>query len=392
MKRIRIVFAGLALAAGLLTACASADRETEVTAATAKAGRDLSTTVWQGTIEPISGVQVKPEAGGRVIAVSAKEGQPIEQGSAIFEIDPSNAQLSLKQAEASLEAAQAAFQTAENAKNKNLSVAPAQVELSDAQANLSRMQSLYDSGYISQTDYDAAVSRFQNAQTSLASAQNSQEGNYNAAKAQLDSAQAALEIAQKKLDDCTVTAPISGQLSSLSVEIGETVSAGEAYAVVIDNSEEKVEIQVPDTDIDLLKQGMKMQADLQAVGAALTGSISEISSVSDPQTGMYTVKILLDSAAEASAYNGLSANVRVGESGVTDSVYIPEKCIQAAEDGSSFVFAVKDGKAQQVTVSVGRRRNAYREITEGLSEGDVVVMQSSAALTDGMPVRVLSGN
>ena len=152
---------------------------------------------------------------------------------------------------------------------------------------------------------------------------------------------------------------------------------------MIDDSGQKVEIQVADTDIDQLKTGMAMDIGLQSAGTACSGTIGEISAVCDPKTGMYTVKILLDRQ-EDLRYTGLMADVRAAS-----SVYIPSKCI-LSDDSGSYVYAIVNTSVVKTPVTQGRKKNAYMEITQGLEAGSEVVLQSSRNLEDGMKVRVLT--
>ena len=192
----------------------------------------------------------------------------------------------------------------------------------------------------------------------------------------MDSAKAALDIARKKYDDCTVTSPIAGMITKINVETGQTVSPQLAGATVMDDSGEKVEIQVADTDIDQLAEGMPMDVSLQSAGKTCSGSISEISAVCDAKTGMYTVKIRLDDK-DSLHYTGIMGDV------------IPSKCI-FSDDNGDYVYVVSGDQAAKMPVTKGRKKNAYMEITQGLTQGNEVILQSSQALEDGMKVRVLT--
>jgi len=376
------------LAASLSTGCSGNSSQTEVTTAIAKSGRDLSSMVWQGTVEALSTIDIMPEASGKVTEVNASEGQHVEKGDVIFQVDDTNAALSLQQAQAGYDAAQAAFNIAKKASEQNTNVAPAEIEYTDAKNNFARMQALYAANAISQVDLETAKSRMDSAEAKLQAARNGQDGNYDSAKAQMDSAKAALDIARKKYDDCAVTSPIAGMITKINVETGQTVSPQLTGATVMDDSGEKVEIQVADTDIDQLAEGMPMDVSLQSAGKTCSGSISEISAVCDPKTGMYTVKIRLDDK-DSLHYTGLMADVRASVNEPSASVYIPSKCI-FSDDNGDYVYVVSGDQAAKTPVTKGRKKNAYMEITQGLTQGNEVILQSSQSLEDGMKVRVLT--
>lgn len=388
MKGIIRLGACLMLAAGMMTGCAGSSSQPEVTTSMAKSGKDLSSMAWQGTVEALSTIDVMPSGSGKVVDISAAEGQHVNAGDIIFKVDDRDASLSLAQAKAGYDAATAAFNSAKKASDENTGVTPAKIEYTDAQNNFNRIQELYAANVVSQADFESAKSRLDTAQSKLQAARNGQDGNYDGAKAQMDSSKAALDIAQKRFDDCNVASPITGMVAKINVEAGQTVSPQTIGATVIDDSGEKVEIQVADTDISQLKTGMPMNIGLQSAGVTCSGSITDISAVCDPKTGMYTVKIMLD-AKDGGHYNGLMADVRAADSEAGGSVFVPAKCV-LSDDSGTYVYAVTDGTAVKTPVVRGRKKNAYLEITKGLSQGSEVVYQSSQPLEDGMKVRVLT--
>lgn len=95
MKKLIGIGAGLMLAASLITGCSGNSSQTEVTTAIAKSGRDLSSMVWQGTVEAMSTIDIMPETSGKVTAIIASEGQHVNKGDVIFQVDDTNAALSL---------------------------------------------------------------------------------------------------------------------------------------------------------------------------------------------------------------------------------------------------------------------------------------------------------
>lgn len=388
MKKLISGLIAIGLLSVVLTGCAGSDSQTEVTVVAAKAGKDLSTMVWQGAVEALSSVDVMPNGSGKITEIPVKEGEHVEMGAVLFQVDNQDAKLQLEQAKASYQAAEASFASAEKASQQNTSVKPAEIAFTTARDNFNRIQVLYSGGAVSQVDYENAKAQMDSASVQLQAAQNGQTGNYDVTKAQLDSAKAALDIVQKKYDDCTVTAPISGLVTNVYVEVGEMVSSQVKAVTVIDDNGKKVKIQVADVDIDQLQPGTVMNASLQTLGESCQGTVSEVSAVSDSSTGMFTVTVSLDETSKVS-YIGLMADLRVIENKENNSVYVPAKCIQS-DDSGDFVYKISDGNVSKTAVSQGRKKNAYIEVTEGLAAGDEVVMQSSNPLKEGDKVRILS--
>lgn len=388
MKKIAAVLMVTAILSSALFGCSGAGKQTEVTVAAAKEGKDLSAMVWQGTVEALSNVDIIPVASGKVTQILAKEGDHVEAGSPLFQIDNQDASLQLEQAKAGRQAAQASYDSAQKANQLNTLVKPAQISFTTASDNFNRIKVLYESGDVSQADYEAAKAQMDVAQVQLQAAQNSQTTSGEVTKAQLESAMAALNIAQKKYDDCMVASPIKGLVTKISVEAGQTVSPQIKAATVIDDSGKKVEIKVADMDIDQIKIGTEVEVNLQTLGENLKGSISDISAVSDSSTGMFLVTVSLGEESSNNAI-GLIADIRlVGDKG-GNSVYIPAKSVQS-DDSGVYVYRVSENSAVKAPVTLGKKKNAYIEVTEGLSTGDLVVLQSSKPLTDGEKISILT--
>lgn len=388
MKKITAVLMVTAMLSSALAGCVGAGKQTEVTVAAAKEGKDLSAMVWQGTVEALSSVDIIPVASGKVTQILAKEGDHVEAGAPLFQIDNQDASLQLEQAKASFQSAQASYDSAQKANQLNTVVKPAQITFTTASDNFNRIKVLYESGDVSQADYEAAKAQVDVAQVQLQAAQNSQTTTTEVTKAQLESARATLNIAQKRYDDCMVSSPIKGLVTKINVEAGQTVSPQIKAATVIDDSGKKVEIKVADMDIDQVKTGTEVQVNLQTLGENLKGSISDISAVSDSSTGMFLVTVTLGEESTNSAI-GLMADIRLSDNKEENSVYIPAKSVQT-DDTGSYVYKAADNSAVKVPVTLGKKKNAYIEVTQGLSTGDLVILQSSKPLTDGEKISILT--
>lgn len=312
----------------------------------------------------------------------------MEAGAPLFQIDNQDASLQLEQAKASFQSAQASYDSAQKANQLNSVVKPAQITFTTASNNFNRIKVLYESGDVSQADYEAAKAQVDVAQVQLQAAQNSQTTTTEVTKAQLESARATLNIAQKRYDDCMVSSPIKGLVIKINVEAGQTVSPQIKAATVIDDSGKKVVIKVADMDIDQVKTGTEVQVNLQTLGENLKGSISDISAVSDSSTGMFLVTVTLGEESTNSAI-GLMADIRLSDNKEEKSVYIPAKSVQS-DDSGTYVYKAADTSAVKVPVTLGKKKNAYIEVTQGLSTGDLVILQSSKPLTDGEKISILT--
>ncbi len=390
MKRnIRFGLILLLLLTGLLAGCGQNSQQIEVTTAAAKTEGDLSDLSWNGTIQALHQVDVVPGGTGKVTSIAVAEGQTVHRGATLFTLDTVDAQLQVKQAQAGLNAANAALNSAAASRAQNTAVLPAQIAYDDAKANYDRIDSLYQAGAASKVDRDSAKSKMDTAYAQLEAAQLNENSTYDNAQAQAASAKANLDIAAKRLSDCTVTAPIDGRITKVNVEVGALASAQAPAVTIVDDSGEEVVIQVTEGDLGRLAAGTPMEIRVQALNETLAGSVSEIATAGDPATGMFDVKVLLN-APGPEVLPGMTASVRAAGSSPSTAVYVPAKSVHSADSGETWVYLAKDYHAVKQAVTAGSKKNAYVEITKGLTAGDSVIVQNSGTLKDGVPIRIIT--
>lgn len=402
--------------------CGGSGDGINVTTAKVKADSALSETAYTGTVKARSSEEITADVTGKVAEIYVKEGQSVRTGDVLFKLDTTEYALQAKQAEAALSAAQVALSSARTSQASDATVIPARTASEDAHANYERMKQLYEAGGISEAEYEAAKSKMDTADAQLAAAQISQKSSSDNAAAQVESARAAYELAAQRLADCTVKAPIDGQVSQIKIENGSVVSAQSAAMSVVDNSSLKVSVEVLEKDVERISEGMAAQVTVQSLGKTCAGSVYEVAPSADANTGMFLISVTFEPGASG-ILAGMTADVRLtdgnaagGGTGNTDatadgadsaandgtgggaaggslagvgaSLYVPEKSI-VKEDGNFYVYVVAGDKAEKHQVTPGARKNQYTEILSGLKEGDEVVVQAGGDLTDGAKIVVI---
>lgn len=245
-------------------------------------GSDGSADTFTGTVE-VTEVDVGAEIGGRIKSVLVEEGQKVEAGQVIVEIDDTTLRLQLEQAEAAVETSKAKLLEAERGATSDeirqaeadVKAARAQLEgaekaLAIAGEQLERIKTLYDSGVASQQELDNSQAQYDQKLTS-----------FNAGKAQLEAAQARLdlvrsgpkaetlqvlranirqgekaaELAKANLEKAKVVAPVTGVVMSVNVEPGEMVNTGASLITIGDLYNLWVEVFIPEKYLDRVSVG-----------------------------------------------------------------------------------------------------------------------------------------
>ena len=107
----------------------------------------------------------------------------------------------------------------------------------------------------------------------------------------MQSAQVALEIAQKKLADCTVKAPMSGEVAAKNIAVGDIASPQVTAVTLIDAQKMIVHINVTETNISRVKIGMAAEIKVQALNAVSKGIVVSVAPACDAKTVMFPVEI-----------------------------------------------------------------------------------------------------
>ena len=233
----------------------------------------------------------------------------------------------------------------------------------------------------------------QNAKTSLQSVQVSKsatlsqlESGMRTAESNIDQLKTVMENVDSKGN---VVAPAAGKILSLNAAKNSYVGPTAPVAVI--DSAPRLEISVMVSESLVPRLSLQDEADvtISALDLTVTGLIQEIDEKANPQTKLYTVTLWTQEEVEG-LRAGMFADVTFRTDVSTDTIVIPTEAILTTSEGQN-VFVVEDGKARYVPVVTGLTGNGVTEITEGLSAGDQLVVVGQSYLTDGDPVRIVSG-
>ena len=311
-----------------------------------------------GNVTPIYTVTVKTRVDGELMEVLYKEGDVVQKGAALVEIDPRPYQVQLEQAEGAL--------------------ARDQAQLNNARVDLDRYQGLLKQNAIPEQQY--ATQKALVAQS---------EGIVKADQGQIDNAKLNLVY-------CHITAPITGRIGLRLVDPGNIVHAADSNGLLVITQMEPISVIFPIAEDQLPKvlprfrAGQKLPVDAWDRDQARklgSGTLATIDNQIDPTTG--TVRLRADFPNENDALfpNQLAwARLLVQEKrGVT---LIPTAVVQLTTTGK-FVYLVKpDSTATVRTITTGTTEGDETQVTSGLKPGDEVVMTGVDKLNEGTKVTV----
>ncbi|SHH11260.1 efflux RND transporter periplasmic adaptor subunit [Bradyrhizobium erythrophlei] len=306
-----------------------------------------------GTVQGFNTVVVRTRVDGQIDKVAFKEGQLVNQGDLLVEIDPRPYQAALDQAKAKK--------------------AQDEANLANANLDLQRYTKLGEFATRQQTD--------------------TQRSTVAQLNAQLAADDANIFNAQTQLDYTQVKAPISGVAGLRQVDIGNIVNASTQTGVVTIAQIEPIAVifTAPEEQLPYINEAQSVQP-LKVI--ALTtdgkkplsqGSLAVVNNQVDTTSGTIRLKAVFDNKDHA-LWPGQSVSTRLLVKTLKDATVVPDDAIQHGTDGL-YAYAVgKDNKAELRKVKVSQSIDGRSVVDEGLSPGDQVITAGVYKVQPGTPV------
>jgi RND family efflux transporter MFP subunit len=315
---------------------------------------------------------------GKVQEVLIEEGQKVAAGDVMARLDPVDALAQRRLASSQLAAART-------------EIGSVQAQLNEAESNAARMESLVGQKLVSTSQYEQAIAQRDSLRAQLATAQRN---------AQVADSQ--LRIVEQDLDNTVVRAPFAGVVIAKAAQPGEIVSplsAGGGYTrtgigTIVDMDSLEIEVEVGEAFIGRVQPKMPVEATLNAYPDwKIPAEVIAIIPAADRGKATVKVRIALK-VRDPRIVPDMGVRVSFLESAKPETaaaknagVLAPAKAI-TSRDGKSVAFVVADDKVSQRPVKIGRSLGDDREVLDGLTGGDTVVVDPPKDLEDGARVRV----
>ena len=273
-----------------------------------------------------------------------------------------------------------------------LDLATAQSQLSDAQAGLSQVTSgksqLESALETAKSQKDTLKDNLKTAQDTYDITQDEVYPQTDATyAAQLSAAGVGVKSAQYQLDFYTVTAPISGQVETVSVEKDAMAAAGNVAFVISNKNSMTVTFQVAEKVKDQLQVGDAIT--VERGDETFGGTITEVGTMAGAQTKLFQIKATIPGGSDKLP-SGVSVKVHATTQREEGDLIIPYDAVYFSA-GDAYVYCVEDGKLVKTPVTVGLMNDTQVSIADGLTADSQVVTTWSSKLRDGAEVTIVSG-
>lgn len=204
---------------------------------------------------------------------------------------------------------------------------------------------------------------------------------YALANSGLEAAQVALDKAKLARENAVITAPFDGVVDKVNVAVGDRVGNGQEIATIVDLTNLRVEAQVLEHDLPLLRVGGDAFVTIAAApDKPVRGTIAAILPVVDTVTraGRAVVRLKGDGTLRP----GMYADIRLESARLHDRIIVPTRAV-IERDNRPLVFVVKDGRAEWVYINPGRRSATETEVLPDSSSNEIPLKPGDIVLTDG---------
>ena len=352
-----------------------------------------------GSLAPDQQTDVAAETSGKVSAVGVDMGSSVRRGQMIVKLDDADFLLRVQQAQAQLDQARATLR--QNEAKIGLrpgqkfnpedvpEVAAARSALELAEKNLRRYEKLVETGDISRAAYDQQKSqRDQLAQSYQALVHQAQQNYATVANSQaaVDAAQSQLTLAKRNLGYTVVAAPMAGYVSDRPADIGEYVSPQQKVATIVSLNPLRVRIDIPEQAIPQIHNGQGVSVRVAAYpDRNFAGHVARVSPSVTAASRTLTIEAEVENP-NAELKPGQFATVRILLSQTEPALLVPQKALRTIS-GSTYVFVIKNGHAEQRLVQQGQTEGDLVELKSGVAADELIATSNVDQLSDGAEVK-----
>lgn len=353
--------------------------------ATVQQGRFQEFIPIDGNVQPIVTIYIDAVFGGRVEEIYVRDGAIVEEGDKILRLSNLSMEMQYIQQE------NQALEVLNNYQNTHLmleqnkfsherQMADLEYQLELANKNYTRKKQLFEEGVISPEEYEVAERDYRYAMRrhDIAIRTMRHDSLYTATqlasiRESIDRMQENIQMLNRNLENLTVRAPISGQLSSFTAERGETKNAGENLGQIDVLDGYKLRARIDERYVNRTFIGQN--AEFEYAGETYKLEVSKI--YSNISGGAFEVDMHFVGEAPEGIRRGQTIQLRLQFSGVADALIIPRGGFYQ-ETGGNWIYVLNAAGTEAVKrqIRIGRQNIHHYEVLDGLEPGEQVIVSS----------------
>jgi membrane fusion protein, multidrug efflux system len=304
--------------------------------------RDLNHySVFQGNLQTRNQVMASAEVSGRIIEIKANEGDRVRNGQVLARLDTEVIDRQLAEVETTLRLARDVYERQKRLWDQNIG---SEVQFLEAQNSVERLEKN-------------------------------------------------MEVLEVQRSRAVVKAPKTGVLEQLMLRTGELVAPGTPVAVIVDMDNLKLTVNVPENYLAFIDRGKEVEVYIPSLDKSIDSRISRVGSTIDPENRTFAVEVNLLSDHPKLKPN-LMARMSINDRTASGAIVIPLNVLQNELGGKAFVYvATKNANAwlaEKRYVKTGLSYRGEIEVTEGLQDGDILIVRGQQNVSEGQHLELLN--
>lgn len=357
--------------------------------------RDITqTVVVSGRVQNPFRLDIGAQVVGVVRRVPVREGQTVQAGDLLIELDDSESRAAWAQARSATEVAQLQFR---RLREVQLPLAEESVRQSlynfeQSTRTHTRNESLFDQSFIGQAAVEESLRNTRVSQSQLVAAvhqwHSARAGGAEHVLAQttLQQARAGEALARARWGYARLTAPVAGTLIARQVEVGDVVQPGKSLMTLSPAGDTQIVAQIDERLLKWLRVGQTARVSADAFAQLrFMARLIYINPGVDPQRGSVEVKLRVDEPPDYLRQD-MTVSVDIQTDHRPQVLQVPEVSVLGEGAGPFWVYRLQGSRVRRTEVTPGLRADGWIEIERGLREGDVLVTAEASSLRDGQRV------
>jgi multidrug efflux system membrane fusion protein len=339
-----------------------------------------------GNVEAYATVSVKPQISGQLMQAYFREGDSVQQGQKLFDIDRKLLESQLAQAQTNLAKGEAQIRQAQAALARDQATATFTAQQAKRYAELATQ------GIFSRDANDQIQTQAKTAEQTVTA----DLAVIESAKADLAATGAMMDNIKVQLTYTVINAPISGRTGNLTVKVGNVVVANTTELITINQVEPiYVTFAVPEAQLNeirnyMAKGKLAVFATPQDSTEAESGTLTFVDNTVDPTTGTIRMKATFNNS-NRRLWPGLFVRVTVRLGLLENALVLPNQAVQTGQNGQ-FVYVVKEDRSVEARpVEVGARVGEELIVEKGLEAGETVVLEGQLRIAPNSRVSPRDG-
>lgn len=313
-------------------------------------------------------VDVATEHAGRLVVAPPREGEAVTKGQVLARLDDTRQRLEVQQSRAAVAVAEAALERA-------------RVAVQHADREMERARQVQTSGGITVKDFQAAewAARDARAQVRLA-------------EAQLDQARQSLALAEKRLRDCVILAPVSGEVQAHIHNAGIYLDTGAILVRLVDNSRMELEATVPSQELGRLRPGQEVRFSVDAFpGQTFSARLLMLAPALLEQSRSVKLRVQVPNP-DRKLKAGMFARGAIVTGVRPNALLLPASVLLRDNTNSArgAVLVAEGGVVRRREVELGLEQDGRIEIVRGLAGKEAVLADPRGAPAEGQRVRTVA--